>query len=1175
MRLHRNWWVGALVFLVVFFIFQNRAFAQGIVTGNIIGVVVDSQGAVIQKAEITATNLETGITLKTVSQSDGSFAFHVVPIGSYRVTITDQGFSSVTVNDVSVGSGLTADLKQVAMHAGAATQTVQVNGSQASLLNPTQSQVATTFSTKQVETLPLNNGFDTIAEVLPGVVSTHGDSYSNSNGDNFSVNGQSGRANNFELDGQSNNDNSVAGPQVFFGNQDAIAQIQIITNSFSAQYGRNAGAVVNYITKSGTNQIHGSAFEIYQGQALSSMTNGDKSPLFGYCLPGQNPTTANCTAPVLPRYVENRYGATLGGPILKNKLFAFGSTYWDRVRNGVSPSQSNPSLTPTPAGIAQLEADLPNNPGVIALKDAGPYAITAGNPQPIPGTTQVESLTVQGKSYNIPFSYMQRSIPSLSNDEENLGRLDWQPDAKDHMFLRYFYQNQLSTGDGTIYSGQFYDVLDTAHSIGADWTHVFSAHWVDQLRYSFQQTKLYFEGGAFPQCTADNLASCSPNVTFTGNNNDLGFGVFSNIPQGRTVKVTQVQNNATVTYGNQTILFGGEFDYQNSPNTFFPNYNGVLQYSTFQDLLQDNGQLNLADGDPTIPFTEPDTALYFQDDWQVSPSFTANLGLRWEYFGQAVNKLHDESIARESNPNTAFWDTSLPLADRTVPKVNQNYRGFEPRIGFAWNPEFDKKLVVSAAYAINANPIFYNIFLNLVTTTPISNSGTITCSGNCLPASGSFTGAALRAQDLAQLPRGGNPAFRDQSYVPTNFRTPYVQTYTLGVRHQIGNSAVFSIRYTGVKTTDSFQAVDGNPYLEPVAQAFPNYNVGASLCTNAEDAGYGRPNCNKSNLALVTNGAWADYNGLGLNLTTRSYHGVTSTVSYTYSDEISNATDIYGSSSGAGVSMAYAQNPENTDIGERGKDGNSYPNVLGLSLNYTLPDFIHHGGLFSRITNGFSLSSMYRYNSGQVYNATQPLSLDSINGDTSYCDSKFNSSSVGPHSDTCRLVLSNPKAPLNSVAYLNAYTGPLNSQGSPTLGSPVWVRYGTDGLNSADTAYNPGSPIDPSSAHWIVDNQAYANQVGNPYPGSGRNILRGGSYSDLDMSIYKAIPITHGINMQLQFDGYNVLNQMYHGVPSNSLQAYSATGFNDFLSTAENQNATAVGGSSGQRFFLYGGKITF
>jgi hypothetical protein len=1179
--INSRWFLVLLLFPLLFV--SPRAQAQGITTGTITGTVVDPQGAVVQNAKITATNSATGVVLNTTSEGDGSFSFRAVPIGTYRIEINAQGFTPATLDKVPVASGVDSDLKEVSVKIGS-SEVVQVSGSGTDLLNPADSQVTTTFQSGTLETLPLNNGFDTITEVIPGVVSTHGDNFSNTNGDNFSVNGQSGRNNNFELDGQSNNDNSVAGPQIFFGNQDAIQEIQVVTDDYSAQYGRNAGAVVNYITKSGTNQLHGSAFELYQGQALSSMTNGDKSPLFGYCAPGQS-ASSGCATPVIPRYVENRYGATIGGPILRDKLFFFGSTFWDRLFTGVVPSQSLPDLTPTPAGLATLAAAFPGNPGVAIAKAAGPYGVTAGNPSPIASSITTENITGPGDvTVPVQFAGVTRSISTPFTDEEDLGRIDWQPDGADHFFARYFYQTELSSGIGanSVAAGDYVNVPDTNYSVGADWSHTFSINWVDQLRYSFQESKVGFEGGSLPNCTISNLTACTTDVDFIGSNFDTSFGIGAAFPQGRTVKVTQIQNNATWAHGKQTILFGGEFDYQNSPNVFLPLYNGILLYDNFSSFLQDSGLMELANGNPVIPFTEPDAAAYVEDDWKVTPNFTAHLGLRWEYFGQAVNELHSETVTRESNPSTAFWDPTLPLADRTVPSVAENYHNFEPRIGFAWNPSFDQKLVVNGGYAINANPAFYNIFLIDAIASPVANTGVIGCAGNCQPASGNPSGAAIRAQNLPSLPTGPgvDPRFRDETYVPTNFRTPYVQSWTLALQHQLGRAAVGEIRYVGVKTTDNFQSINANPYLAPVATAFPGYSFGTSLCTDTTAPGYGRPSCNNANLALVTNGGWQNYGGLDLNLTTSNYHGLTGTFSYTFSREVDNVTDVFGTGA-AGSTTAFSQNPLNTNTGERGVDGNSYPNVVGLSFRYAFPQFAKNNGLLSRIVNGFELTSLYRYNSGQPFNATQPLTLDPNTGYTSFCDGTFNASSVGPDSDTCRLVLSNPKAPLNTVAYLNAFTGPLTANG-PTTGAPVWVLYNSDGYSyntsGAVTGYNPGTPTTPSAAHWIINNQAYALSVGNPYPGSGRNNLRGDSFSDFDVNLFKNIPITERVRLQLQFDAYNALNQMFRGTGIANVADYTpgvAGSTNAFLSTAYNVDGNVPGDTSGQRFVVLGGKVLF
>jgi outer membrane receptor protein involved in Fe transport len=1175
------------------------AYGQGITTGTINGTVVDSSGAAVPGAQITASSNSQGSKRQATAGPDGRFAFFAVPIGQYTVNIAAAGFADATVNNVQVNSGATSNLNEIKLVLPTAATQVEVNGAASALLQTTDSQVTTTFTADQIQNLPLNNGFDTVTEVVPGIVSTHGDNFSNTNGDNYSVNGQSGRYNNSEIDGQSNNDNGIGGPQVFFANQDALQEIQVISNDFSAQYGRNAGAVVNYITKSGTNSLHGSGFEFYQSQFLSSFENQQKSPVFGFCTAGQSPSSG-CLAPSLPRFAENRYGGTLGGPILRDKLFFFGSTFWDQVRVGAAPLSTLPFLSPTAAGLQQLQSAFPGSPAIAALASYGPYSVKAGNPvvSPVPsaascpanstfaGGTCLETITgPSGNSVTVPFAGVQRSIPNLFNDQEHLGRLDFQPTARDHLFLRYFYQNQLETGvgggeNGQIANGDFVNSTFAAHSVGADWTHTFSPRWLDQIRYSFQQSKGNFQGGSYPNCLTTQIANCPTQVSFLGGNNDVGFGVSVDFPQGNTVKVTQVQNNAIWTGGKHTILFGGELDYQNSPFYGLFYYNGNLNYQTFNDYLQEGSSGSafalIANGPAVTPFTEVDAAGYIQDDWKVTPSFTAHIGMRWEFFSQAVNLLNRETVARQSDPATAFWEQSLPLSATTDPAVSNFYKGFQPRIGFAYNPEFDRKLVVRGGYSINENPAYYNLITLASDAAPVVNFGSVPCSPTtpCVPGNGSLQGSDVRALNLAALPTGIDPRSGFEQYFPTNFRPPYVQTYTLAIEHQLGAAAVGEIRYVGSKSTHDFQSVDQNPYLATVAAAFPNYVSASSLCQDPTANGFGRPNCDYNNVSFVSNGGWANYNGLLMNLTTRNYHGLTTTVSYTFSKAMNNATDGFRSTGAAGSSVAYPQNPLNTSQGERGLSGNDFPNVVGISFDYKLPSFIKSGsGFVSRLTNGFDFYGLYRFNSGQVYTAYQPLTLDSITSDTSFCDGGFNADTVGL--DTCRLVSSNRKAPISSVAYLNPYTGPVVG-GAPTVGTPQYVVYNSDtatyDANGNLVGYNPGTPVDPSTTRWIINNQAYAEAVNNPYPGSSRSLLRGPTYSELDATIMKAFPITERIQIQLSMTAYNALNQMYKDTGQ---AAVNSTDFTQNIFNNSGSVPTGTGFTSGNRFVVLMGKVVF
>ena len=289
-------------------------------------------------------------------------------------------------------------------------------------------------------------------------------------------------------------------------------------------------------------------------------------------------------------------------------------------------------------------------------------------------------------------------------------------------------------------------------------------------------------------------------------------------------------------------------EYQNSPGTFLPNYNGTLTFQDFNSMLQGNGSLALTDGNPVIPFRENDVALYFQDDWKIRPDLTLNLGLRWEFFGQAVNVLHNETVARQTGSDP-LWDTSLPLSVTTFQKVPNRWKNYQPRIGFAWNPGHSR-LVVRGGYAINFDPAFYNIYENSAFQPrwqmPVRSRAAADISACRLPAQ------PARRCARRTLPHSRSAATHVLTlkgpFLP-NFRNPYTQTYSLGVQYGIGNAAVVEVRYVGNHTAALFQALDGNPTLEPLASAFPSYVSPSSLCQDPTAPGYQTLNCNVGALA--------------------------------------------------------------------------------------------------------------------------------------------------------------------------------------------------------------------------------------------------------------------------------------------------------------------------------------
>jgi hypothetical protein len=1135
------------------------ASAQGVITGSVTGTVVDPTGAIVSNAQVTVVSTTTGITAKTSTSSHGDFSLPDLAVGIYKVQIVAPGFDTLNLSNVSVQAGTATGLGPETLKVGSATDTLEVSTSQ-SLLETVQSQVTTTFDTTQVANLPTGGGFDELALLIPGDVSVHGNNRSNTNGASISSNGQRGRNNNFELDGQSNNDNSVAGPQIFFSNQDALAEVQVITDNYAAQYGRDAGSVVNYITKSGTNSIHGSAFEFYEGSWLSSESQGQKSLLFGICAPGQSAATTGCIPPHRPRFNDNTYGGTLGGPILKDRLFAFGSALFSKNINGLQYSNSSSAIgtgttgfTPDPTGLAQLAAAYPTNAGVQSLLAYGPYAVNVGKVVPFGNTTKTILVSDGVKSTPVEVSQYQRQFTNNSTDEEVLGRLDYQATTRDRFFIRYFYQKDPSyLASGTASTGALVNVTDINHAIGADWTHTFSSRIVDQLRYSFQQSTVNFDGGAFPNCTVNNISSCpssfavststaykvGPAGLSTTGLSLGGFGLSTSYPQGRVVKDTQIQDNLTLTIGKHSMTMGGAFEYQNSPNTFLPNISGGFSIYGFDSLLSNPAlpqAVGLAIGSPKVHFTEPDAAIYFQDDWKVATGLTLNLGLRWEYFGQSINLLNTLSAAQQAT--APLWNTSLPASVTNFPSTPNVYRNFEPRIGFAYNPEGMKSLVIRGGYAINVSPSFYNIFLNSYGGAPVVLAATVSGCNNttklCIP-NGGANYTSVHALDNAYLQPVGtsstlNPGNYAQTLVGSKFHEPLTQTYSIGVQEQVGRFAVAEVRYVGAHTSGDFQSINANPNIAAAAAAFPSYFTGYTPCTvnalptTAPNSPIGRINCSQTLVRNRTNTSFEIYNGLQTSLTMRSFHGLTATAAYTWSRTIDNASEIF-STNGSGTTEAFANNPLNNNIGERGVSGNSYPNVTSMSVTYVSQFMKQNHTLVGKLLSGFQFNSIYLFNSGQPYT---PFQLE----EGSYCDNAFNTQFNGSV-DSCRPILGNPNAPLGTVGY--------------NLGGGNYIDY-TTGIAAPRSAF-----------HWITNTTTEANALGNPYPGVSRNTLRGNTYNNVDVSVFKNNQLTERVNLQLQVTAFNALNRAYYGSPDPEIEDDGTT-FGNFSGNGGTQRNVQLG----------------
>jgi outer membrane receptor protein involved in Fe transport len=1151
---------GKVVFLAVMLLLTaGLLLGQGIVTGSISGTVLDPQGAVVAGATVRATQVETNRAFTTTSTSSGVVQLPSLPAGTYTIIVEAKGFSSYNAQNVMVAVGKDTGLGAMTLRVGNTAETVTVEGA-APIVESTTDQLSQTFDEKQVAAVPLGNTYDSFVLFSPGVATVGSGGFENNNGAELSINGQRGRSNNYQIDGQNNNDNTIGGASFFFGNQDAIAELQVVTN-YDAEYGRNMGGVVNYVTKNGTNAFHGTGYEFWQGDHFDSLQNQEKNPLFGFCAPGEDPKTTGCPVPVLPQFVENQFGATFGGPIKRDKIWFFGSTNWQRNRAGGVVVQAPGTLTPDATGIQQLQAAFPNSPGVAALAQFGPASVAVGNPTftfADPNNKTVDVTGPGGVTVPIEMGTLQRQLAQPFNNREYTGRVDFQLTSKDRFFARYNFQQQdvgnTPLGGGLGAQGVIYTVYGRNQQIGLDETHSFTPTMLNQVRFSYSRSISEFDKGGFPTCTLQNQGICPPFITFA-DPTYLGAGQLYVFPQGRLINVYELQDNASWVHGKHVMKFGGSYDRQRSPNYGLFEQNGLFFYPSFNDLIANQSTIvsQVAYGQPVLRFKENDAAFYFQDDWRIKDNLTLNLGLRWEFYQQAGNILHDESVAQQTGPNH-LWDQTLPLSLTTVPKLPNRYRNYGPVIGFAYTPRFlpslfgADKTVIRGGFRIAYDFAYYNIASNIEGTAPFTNLATISDAngGVPLPNIPSLTGAAIAAALFPQVAKE-NPGSATELQFGKNFGNPYSEQWNLGIQRQLTNRVGMEIRYVGNHDVKNFQEINGNPDVLPLIQnGFQKFlPAGVTACTDPTQPGggfqgtglplatdqFGNPvgyaNCNFSRVIQYANTGYSIYHGLQSQLRLQNYHGFTGNLSYTYSHTIDNASEAFSSLSGSGSLFNLAQNPYDLNKAERANSAYDYPHVLTFLGVYDLPFGKGQSGLRGHLLGGWSINGTYRYTSGQPWTVVQAAGQG-------LCDA---SNFTGGGLDTCRPILGTSSAPFDSVGFYcdgSLFACPTSAASTAGYSAGTLVTI-NDSRACINTGGGPGQcGVTPVTApqHWYINNVEAAKLYGSPFMGVGRNTVRGQPVSTVNMSVFKNTKIGERVTLQLQADAFNLFNHQWLGIPA-------------------------------------------
>ncbi len=844
-------------------------FAQSV--GRISGSVTDPSGAIVPTATVTCANGQTSASRASKTNQDGIFSFPDLPIGNYSLKVEAQGFETQEQQGITLLTGQSLEFK-IALQVGSASQTVEVTTG-APLIQTDSSSIQTSVNEKQMQDLPLNgrNALQLTA-LTPGTVLTNvGTESGQQDNTGLSVNGLRATQNNFTLDGTMYT-NRFFDSVPTMPNPDALQEFTIQSSNYSAEHG-GAGALVQLSTRSGTNEIHGTAFEFLRNTALN----------------GRNFFNLK-----KPPFKLNQFGGTAGGPIIKNKTFFFFSAQDTQRRSAPSPISIT---TPTAAERSGNFSALPEK-----IIDPTTGAQFPGNLIP---TARFNPISVKIADAFIPFPNSGTQYISSANqnldDTQYLAKVDQVFSEKDHLSVRYFYDENNFQRPFNAPNGFYAENLFRNQSLTLNETHVFDP----SLTATFYASAERFARTQIPEAPGlQTLQSFGQQVplgtsvpVFPGIRvNVSGFvNVFSGGALRQDPTTFEYRAQAVKIWGAHSINFGAGFersridanDYSYTPgdNTF----NGQVTGSALTDFYLGYESQFYQDNGRTFYLREDRPSLYLQDDWKVSREFTLNLGVRWEPWLPPIDLNNSltafvpgvQSTVAPNAPRGLLYPGDAGISQSVF---KQNWKDFAPRVGFAWNVGGNQKTVVRAAYGI-----FYSFPEGLLyQRTDATQPTNLYLS---IPAPQSFTNPYLGYPGGTPFPRNHIGQSEFASY---NFLTPvsggmldpasrvgYTQNWNFTLEHQLTDKTTISVAYIGNHAVNVMGSRQFNPAI---------YGPGATVAN--ENSRRLFPGLGA--VELASSYVYEETNSLQVNFTRRVSRGLTLLSNFTWGktiDDTSSGTE--------------------------------------------------------------------------------------------------------------------------------------------------------------------------------------------------------------------------------------------------------------------------------------------
>jgi len=1141
----KKWLVGGMgwlcMALVVFLIGANVAMGQD-VTASITGTATDASGAAVAGAKVSAKSVERGLTYTAETNESGLYRIPQLPVGSYELKVEKTGFASLAYPAFVLTLNQVARI-DVVLKVGQVTETIEVNTS-APILKTDATQVDTIINAATNDNLPLaSRNYVQLTLLAPGSVSTDPDSFNTGNntgsyGSRPLINGNREQANNFLLDGMDNNqvsDNLLG----YTPSPDAIEEFNLITNNAPAEFGSFMGGIVNATIKSGTNSLHGDAWEFFRNDKLNANSWSN------------NFNTKNIGTAANPQYVWdplpkaklrwNMFGGTLGGPVLKNKLFFFADYQGQRFDTPTSPATTTVYSTAERGGdFSQLCPAGFNAAGVCTSTTNGNVQLynpcvsftavcTASSPaatvrQPFP-FNKIPAVMISpvatalfGSSLYLPATNTspQNNANYITNSMQNVDqgdiKVDYKASDKDNIsgrFTRAFQNNPSANSDLLVGNG--FSTTPIYNTVG-DWSRTIGTNLLNDARFGWSHI------------TLNAGTSWGPGVGEFGNTLGIGNGnpsgidgllainfgnsAISNLGTSEQTtsfddKVWQLEDAVSWTHGRHTFKFGGQFNHQ-SVKTFYAGNNGQLGIMEFDGRFTSNtiGSAGSGTGDGGADFvlglpyhlgrgvstgktwtqTNNVIGFYAEDTWKVTERLTLNLGLRYQAFTPWV-EINDQ----QSNYNIATGNVDLAGkngASRALYNGFYGGRDFEPRLGFAWTPAMlGNHTVVRGAFTVSSYLEGTGTNLRLAQNPPFTPAQLDTHYNNAaLPGSTTSDG-------IPPTPPSGSCAnYSCFAGAILNLWDPNVQPaldyqWNLAVQRQFWGDTTFQIGYVGQRATHLMV-----PFSYTQRELLPNSSCSTPPCTDPSPF-FAKNATFYNTISTVAGGTQSNgtmgYNSLQAVLQKQMGHGLQYQLSYTFSKCMSNSTGYYGAWNNALSASAYWQNIYDPQA-EWAPCYYDATHILSAYAVYELP--FGRGKALGKDLNkvlntavgGWSVSPILSFRTGfpmPVYGAA----------DTSGTNSRGS------------------RADCNSLPNITGET-PI---ATPGVGGFQWFTNNGNFTNPAVGTFGNCSP-----------------QLGG---------LRGPHYNHVDLSLHKDFLLTERFKLQFRTDFVNAFNHVSLNAPNMGL----------------------------------------